>query len=138
MDAEDCIIFADGRSRVTVTPVGPPTLGFPLRIDVQLGPFVASVEAEAWDYEQFLRECCSGLQNAHWKRQADLCGNRTLISVTGDGRGKIEIDAVVDDGVSPCSAFVTVRLSLDQSHLPHVIIAIRRHLEANGFPTRGR
>ena len=74
MDAEDCIIFADGRSRVTVTPVGPPTLGFPLRIDVESGPFVASVEAEAWDYEQFLESVVQVYKTLTGSVRREFCG----------------------------------------------------------------
>ena len=85
------------------------------------GPFVASVEAEAWDYEQFLESVVQVYKTLTGSAKLTFVETGHSISVTGDGRGKIEIDAVVDDGVSPCSAFLTVRLSLDQSHLPHAL-----------------
>ncbi len=125
MVIEEGIILADGISRVTLAPAGLPALGFPTRIEVSSGPFSAVVEAEAWDYERFR----DGLVRLH----ETLVGEAELtfvegghsVTLTGNGRGNIEVAVVVGDGRSPCLAFLTVHMPLDQSHLPDVIHAIR-------------
>jgi hypothetical protein len=50
---EGGIILTDGISHVILAPAGPPTLGFPTRIEVSTCPFSAVIEAEAWDYRSF-------------------------------------------------------------------------------------
>ena len=84
------------------------------------------IEAEAWDYKKF----CDALIRLH----ETLGGEAELTFVEGghpvtlkrDGRGGVEASVVVGDGQSPCHAFLTVTMILDQSHLPDAIHAIRR------------
>jgi hypothetical protein len=121
------IIITDGISRLILAPAGPPALGYPTTIQVSTGPFSAVVEAEAWDYARF--------RDALLRLHETLVGEAELtfvegghsVTLTGNGRGGVEATIVVGDGRSPCDAFLTIRMSLDQSHLPDVIHAIRRH-----------
>jgi hypothetical protein len=112
--------------RVILASAGPPTLGFPTTIQVSTGPFSAVVKAEAWDYAKF--------RDALLRLHETLAGEAELtfvegghsVALTGNGRGGVEATIVVGDGRSPCDAFLTIRMTLDQSHLPNVIHAIRR------------
>ena len=118
------IVLTDGISRVAMAPAGPPALGFPTRIEIASGPFSAS--AEAWDYTRFL--------NALRRLHETLVGEANLtfvegehsVTLTGNGRGGVEARIVVSDGRSPCNAFLTIRMTLDQSYLPDIIHAIQR------------
>ena len=113
-DAMGRVVLTDGISRVVLTPAGPPALGFRTRIEVAGGPFSASIEAEAWDYTRFIE----ALRRLH----ETLVGEANLtfvegghsITLTGIGRGGVEARFVVSDGQSPCNAFLTVRMTLDQ------------------------
>jgi hypothetical protein len=126
---EDGIILTDGISRVVLAPAGPPALGFPTRIEVSTGPFSAVIEAEAWDYERF--------RDALFRLHETLAGEAELtfvegghsVTLTGDGRGGVEATVVVGDGRSPCHAFLTVKMALDQSYLPDLIDAIWREFQ---------
>jgi hypothetical protein len=119
------IIITDGISRLILAPAGPPALGFPTTIQVSTGPFSAVVEAEAWDAK---------FRDALLRLHETLAGEAELtfvegghsVALTGNGRGGVEATIVVGDGRSPCDAFLTIRMTLDQSHLPNVIHAIRR------------
>ena len=120
------IVLTDGISRVVLAPAGCPALGFPTRIEVATGPFSASIEAEAWDYRRFL----DALRRLHETLvgEAELTfveGGHSL-TLTGNGRGGIEAVIVVGDGQSPCYAFLTIRMTLDQSYLPGIIQTVRR------------
>jgi hypothetical protein len=120
------IVLTDGISKVVLAPAGPPALGFPTRIEVATGPFSASIEAEGWNYKKFL----DALHRLH----ETLVGEAKLtfvegghsVTLTGNGRGSIEVTIVVGDGHSPCHAFLTIRMILDQSYLPELIHAVRR------------
>ena len=126
MVGEGGIVLTDVISRVILAPAGPVALGFPTRIEVATGPFSAVIEAEAWDYKKF----CDALIRLHetLSGEAELTFVEGGHSVTlkGDGRGGVEVSVVVGDGKSPCHAFLTVTMILDQSHLPDAIDAIRR------------
>lgn len=127
--AEQGVLFTDGISRVELLPAGPPALGTPTRIKASTGPFVAEVEAEAWDYERFWKGLVRLHETLSGEAELTFVEGGHSIRVTGNGRGGVEVEAILGDGRSPCQAFLTVTLSLDQSYLPDVMHAIRR-----GFP----
>ncbi len=120
------IILTDGISRVILAPAGPPALGFLTRIEVSTGPFSAVIEAEAWDYERFRDALLRLYETLAGEAELTFVEGGHLVKLTGDGRGGIDVTVVVGDGRSPCCAFLTIRMILDQSYLPDAIHAIRR------------
>jgi hypothetical protein len=125
MAGEEGIILTDGISRVTLAPAGPPALGFPTGIEVSSGPFSAVIEAEAWDYGRFRDDLIRLHETLAGKAELTFVEGGHSMTLTGDGRGNIEVTVVTEDGRSPCNAVLTVQMSLDQSHLPDLIHAIQ-------------
>lgn len=124
--SDENAVFTDGISRVELVAAGPPALGFPTRIKVSTGPFRAEVEAEAWDYQSFRNDVLLVHETLTGKAELTFVEGGHSIRLIGNGRGDVEVVAVVGDGRSPCQAYLTIRLNLDQSHLPNLIHAIRR------------
>ena len=120
------IVLTDGISRVVLAPAGPPALGFPTRIEVASGPFSASIEAEAWDYTRFLEALRRLHETLVGEAKLTFVEGEHSVTLTGNGRGGVEARIVVSDGQSPCNAFLTIRMTLDQSYLPDIIHAIQR------------
>ncbi|MFD2235796.1 Imm32 family immunity protein [Phaeospirillum tilakii] len=124
--AEQGVLFTDGISRIELRPAGPPALGTPTRIKASTGPFVAEVEAEAWDYEKFRNGIARIHETLSGEAELTFVEGGHSIRVTGDGQGGVEVKVVISDGRAPCQAFLTVTITLNQSYLPDVIHAIRR------------
>src|SRR3990172_595608 len=120
------IVLTDGISRVVLAPAGRPALGFPTRIDVATGPFSASIEAEAWDYRRFLDALHRLHETLVGEAELTFVEGGHSLTLTGNGRGGVEAVIVVGDGQSPCYAFLTIRMTLDQSYLPGIIQTVRR------------
>ena len=120
------IVFTDGISRVVLTLAGPPALGYPTRIEVATGPFSASIEAEAWEHKRFLEALLRLHETLVGEAELTFVGGGHSITLTGNGRGGVEARIVIGDGQSPCHAFLTVRMTLEQSYLPDVIHAVGR------------
>lgn len=119
------IVLTDGISRVVLTPAGPPALGFPTRIEVASGPFTGSIEAEAWDYARFLEALRRLHDTLVGEAKLTFVEGEHLVTLMGNGRGRVETRVVVSDGQSPCNAYLTIRMTLDQSYLPDIIHAIQ-------------
>ena len=120
------IVLTDGISRVVLAPAGRPALGFPTRIEVATGPFSASIEVEAWDYRRFLEALHRLHETLVGEAELTFVEGEHSVTLTGNGRGGVEARIVVSDGQSPCNAFLTIRMTLDQSYLPDIIHAIQR------------
>jgi hypothetical protein len=120
------IVLTDGISRVVLAPAGSPALGFPTRIEVATGPFSASIEAEAWDYGSFLDALHRLHETLVGEAELTFVEGGHSLTLTGNGRGGVEAVIVVGDGQSPCYAFLTIRMTLDQSYLPGIIQTVRR------------
>ena len=120
------IVLTDGISRVVLAPAGCPALGWPTRIEVATGPFSASIEAEAWDYRRFLDALHRLHETLVGEAELTFVEGGHSLTLTGNGRGGIEAVIVVGDGQSPCYAFLTIRMTLDQSYLPGIIQTVRR------------
>jgi hypothetical protein len=120
------IVLTDGISRVVLAPAGWPALGFPTRIEVATGPFSASIEAEAWDYRRFLDALHRLHETLVGEAELTFVEGGHSLTLTGNGRGGVEAVIMVGDGQSPCYAFLTIRMTLDQSYLPGIIQTVRR------------
>ncbi len=120
------IVLTDGISRVVLAPASRPALGFPTRIEVATGPFSASIEAEAWDYGRFLDALHRLHETLVGEAELTFVEGGHSLTLTGNGRGGVEAVIVVGDGQSPCYAFLTIRMALDQSYLPGIIQTVRR------------
>ena len=120
------IVLTDGISRVVLTLAGPPALWYPTRIEVATGPFSASIEAEAWDHKTFLEALLRLHETLVEEAELTFVEGGHSITLTGNGRGGVEARIVIGDGQSPCHAFLTVRMTLEQSYLPDVIHAVGR------------
>ena len=120
------IVLTDGISRVVLAPAGWSALGFPTRIEVATGPFSASIEAEAWDYRKFLDALHRLHETLVGEAELTFVEGGHSLTLTGNGRGGVEAVIMVGDGQSPCYAFLTIRMTLDQSYLPGIIQTVRR------------
>jgi hypothetical protein len=123
---EGGIILSDGISHVILAPAGPPALGFPTRIEVSTGPFSAVVETEAWDYRKFRDALIRLHETLNGEAELTFVEGGHSVILRGDGRGRVDATVVVGDGRSPCCAFLTISMALDQSYLPDAIQAIGR------------
>ena len=111
---------------MVLAPAGWPALGFPTRIEVATGPFSASIEAEAWDYRRFLDALHRLHETLVGEAELTFVEGGHSLTLTGNGRGGVEAVIMVGDGQSPCYAFLTIRMTLDQSYLPGIIQTVRR------------
>ena len=120
------IVLTDGISQVILAPAGPVALGYPTRIEVATGPFSAVIEAEAWDYKKFYDALIRLHETLSGEAELTFVEGGHSVTLKGNGRGGVEASVMVGDGQSPCRAFLTVTMILDQSHLPDAMHAIRR------------
>jgi hypothetical protein len=123
---EGRVILTDGISDVILASAGPPGLGFPTRIEVSTGPFSAVIEAEAWDYKSFVEALLRLHETLAGEAELTFVEGGHSVTLTGDGRGGIEATIVIGDGRSPSHAFLTIKITLDQSYLPALVHTIRR------------
>jgi hypothetical protein len=120
------VVLDDGISSVVLTQAGSPALGIPTKIEVATGPFAASIEAEAWDYARFLAALHRLHETLEGEAELTFVEGGHSLTLTGNGRGGVEVVTVVGDGQSPCHAVLTIRMTLDQSYLPGIIESVRR------------
>jgi hypothetical protein len=116
------VVITDGQSRVTLLPTAcAPGLGWPMRIEVQSGPLSGAIEAEARDIPHFRTALGSLHESLSGEARLQFWCDEHSVVLKGNGRGRIEVVTTVTDGRAPWTACLTVKMWLDQSHLPAII-----------------
>ena len=87
---------------------------------------LGSAGQQACDYKRFLEALLRLRETLVGETELTFIEGGHAITLTGNGRGGVEARFVIGDGQSPCHAFLTVRMTLDQSCLPDVIHAVGR------------
>lgn len=126
MDSDSSITIFDGRTRLTLVPIGRPELGYPVRLEITSGSFSVTAEGETCRLQEFRQ----ALKDIHVSLEGEAAlgfwSEQHSIEITGLGRGGVRLLANVYGG-SPWHVRLTVEMALDQSYLPELIQGLARH-----------
>jgi hypothetical protein len=123
---EDIIVLADQVSRVTLASIAEPGLGFPTRIRAASGPFSVCVDASAQNYKTFREHLIRIHATLTGTARLEFWDEQHAISLTGNGRGVVDVVVELADSYAPWRSCLTIKLTLDQSNLPDIIRAVGR------------
>jgi hypothetical protein len=119
------VVITDGQSRVTLVPTYlSADIGCPMRVEVRSTLFSVDIELVARSVAHFRATLVALHKTLTGEARLEFWNEEHSVVFRGYGHGGIEIITRVTDGLVPRRACLTVKMWINRSYLPAIIVEI--------------